>query len=242
MAGGAELLRLERPISWVSQSGFSSYVKTLATCSIRPDGSSEIFLGTTASAREPGATRRSELLDELVESHCLVPIAVDGVRGDRFVVAEELRLLEQAASELAANMPPGGVPPGVAFLAPLDPFVWDRQLLRPLFGFDYIWEVYVPEKKRRWGYYVLPVLYGDKLVGRIEPRFDRRTGTLRILGVWWEDGFDPLADDEFVGAFAGAVDAHGRFGGVARVAFPRAVRHRPLVAALRARLEVTRER
>ena len=203
-------------------------------------GSSEIFLGTTASAREPGATSRSELLAELVESGCLVPVGVDGIRGDRFIVAEELPLLERAASELATNEPPGGAPPGVAFLAPLDPFVWDRQLLRPLFGFDYIWEVYVPEKKRRWGYYVLPVLYGDRLVGRVEPRFDRRTGTLRILGLWWEDGFEPLADDAFVGAFAQAVVAHRRFGGVARVTFPRAVRHRPFVAALRARLEVSR--
>ena len=146
----------------------------------------------------------------------------------------------RAASELATNEPPGGAPPGVAFLAPLDPFVWDRQLLRPLFGFDYIWEVYVPEKKRRWGYYVLPVLYGDRLVGRVEPRFDRRTGTLRILGLWWEEGFEPLADDAFAGAFAQAVDAHRRFGGVGRVTFPRAVRDRPFVAALRARLEVSR--
>ena len=58
-------------------------------------------------------------------------------------------------------------------------------------SFDYVWEVYVPEQKRRWGYYVLPVLFGDRLVGRIEPRLDRATKTLRILGIWWEDGFSP---------------------------------------------------
>ena len=58
-----------------------------------------------------------------------------------------------------------------------------------MFDFDYIWEVYVPEHKRRWGYYVLPILFGDRLVGRIEPRLDRATRTLRILGIWWEDGF-----------------------------------------------------
>ena len=49
---------------------------------------------------------------------------------------------------------------GVAFLGPLDPFVWDRELLRSLYDFDYIWEVYVPGPKRRWGYYVLPLLFG----------------------------------------------------------------------------------
>jgi uncharacterized protein len=203
-------------------------------------GSSEIFLGTTASARKPGATTRGELLAELMDSGDLMPVAVDGLRGERFVLADEVALLDRAAAELEAGEPPSGVAPAVAFLAPLDPFVWDRQLLRPLFGFDYIWEVYVPEKKRRWGYYVLPVLYGDRLVGRVEPRFERRTGTLRVLGLWWEDGFDPLAEDAFVGAFAEAVEAHRRFGRVGRVAFPRAVRHRPFVAALRARLDVSR--
>ena len=203
-------------------------------------GSSEIFLGTTASARETGATTRGELLAELMDSGDLVPVAVDGLRGERFVLADEVPLLDRAAAELEAGEPPSGAAPAVAFLAPLDPFVWDRQLLRPLFGFDYIWEVYVPEKKRRWGYYVLPVLYGDRLVGRVEPRFERRAGTLRILGLWWEDGFDPLAEDAFVGAFAEAVEAHRRFGRVGRVALPRAVRHRPFVAALRARLDVSR--
>ena len=77
---------------------------------------------------------------------------------------------------------------GVAFLAPLDPLVWDRDLLRSLFDFDYVWEVYVPAAKRRWGYYVLPILFGDRLVGRIEPRIERASGALRILGLWWEDG------------------------------------------------------
>jgi uncharacterized protein len=202
-------------------------------------GSGEIFLGTVASARLPGEITRAELLAELVETDCLVPVAVEGLRGERFVLAEELPLLQRAASELDAGEPPGGAPAGVAFIAPLDPLVWDRQLLRPLFGFDYIWEVYVPEKKRRWGYYVLPIVYGDRLVGRIEPRYERATGTLRLLGLWWEAGFDPLADDAFVAAFAEAVEAHRRFGRSQRVAFPRAVRHRPFVAALRARLGVS---
>jgi uncharacterized protein len=203
-------------------------------------GSGEIFLGTVVSARLPGEITRAELLAELVNTDRLVPVAVEGVRGDRFVLAEEVPLLDRAASELDAGEPPGGVAPGVAFLAPLDPLVWDRQLLRPLFGFDYIWEVYVPEKKRRWGYYVLPIVYGDRLVGRIEPRYERATGTLRLLGLWWEDDFDPLADDAFVDAFAEAVEAHRRFGRSQRVAFPRAVRHRPFVAALRARLGLSR--
>ena len=72
----------------------------------------------------------------------------------------------------------------MSFLAPLDPLLWDRRLLRQLWGFDYLWEVYTPQAKRRWGYYVLPILWGDRLVGRIEPRFDRETGALEVLGAW----------------------------------------------------------
>jgi uncharacterized protein len=107
-------------------------------------------------------------------------VEVEGVRGRRFVLSEELELL-------AAPEPP----PSVAFLAPLDSFVWDGELLRALFHFDYVWEVYVPEGKRRWGYYVLPILFRDRLVGRIEPRIDRAGGVVQVLGLWREDGFSP---------------------------------------------------
>ena len=101
--------------------------------------------------------------------------------------------------------PPGGADPGVTFLAPLDPLCWDRELLRPLYGFDYVWEVYVPEARRRWGYYVLPLLFGDRLVGRIEPRIDHQTGTVTILRLWWEAGFDPRRADGFVPAMRAAL-------------------------------------
>jgi hypothetical protein len=92
--------------------------------------------------------------------------------------------------------------------------------------------VYVPKPKRRWGYYVLPLLFGDRLVGRIEPRLERATGTLRIAGLWWEDGFDPLAAPGFVGAFAGALKAHAAFADLGRIVLPRNVRHRPVVGAV----------
>ena len=93
----------------------------------------------------------------------------------------------------------------MTFLAPLDPLCWDRDLLRSLYGFDYVWEVYVPEARRRWGYYVLPLLFGDRLVGRIEPRIDRQTGTVTILRLWWEAGFDPRRADGFVPAMRAAL-------------------------------------
>lgn len=203
-------------------------------------GQAEIWYGTAPAKKPAGGApdgpTRPQLLAELVEDGELVPLAIDGIRGERFAVAGELPILEAAEREIADGMPPGGRDAGVAFLAPLDPYAWDRDFLRSLHGFDYVWEVYVPERKRRWGYYVLPILLGDRLVGRIEPRFNRKAGALRVLGLWWEDGFDPLAAPGFVDAFAGALDAHRRFGGVTRVALPRIHAHRPFVAAVRARL------
>ena len=133
---------------------------------------------------------------------------------------------------MAEGAPPGGSLPGVAFLAPLDPFVWDRGLLRSLFNFDYVWEVYVPQAKRRWGYYVLPMLFGDRLVGRVELRLERRDSALHVLGLWFEDGFDPVAEPGFVPAFAQALRAHAGFGAADRVVLPRNQRHRPVVGAV----------
>jgi hypothetical protein len=202
-------------------------------------GSSELWDGAgraTVDPAHPDRPTRTELLAEHVAAGTLVPVAVEGVRGERFVVRAELELLERAVDEVAAGVPPGGHPPGVAFLAPLDPLAWDRDLLRSLYGFDYVWEVYVPAARRRWGYYVLPLLYGDRLVGRIEPRIDRRARALQVLDLWWEDGFDPLADERFLDGLATALQAHCDFGGVARVILPRTARHRALAAALRPRL------
>ncbi len=182
------------------------------------------------------AAMRTSLREELVETGAIVPVAVEGLKAQRFVVGGEVPLLDAAEAEVAAGGPMDGA--GAVFLAPLDPLAWDRDLLLRLWGFDYRWEVYVPAAKRRWGYYVLPLLYGDRFVGRIEPRIDRRSGTLRILGLWWEDGFDPLseANPGFVDAFTGAIRAHMAFADLAKLAMPRVARHRELTAAVRARL------
>ena len=204
-------------------------------------GQSEIWLGTGPSNGRGGVAsatvadrvrRRGALVDEGV----LTPVVVEGLKGLRFVLSDELPLLHQAEREIAIGQPPDGRRPGVAFLAPLDPLVWDRQLLRPLFNFDYVWEVYVPAAKRRWGYYVLPIWFGDRFVGRIEPRIDRQAKALRVLGLWWEDGFDPLAEDGFVDGFAEALEAHRRFADARTISLPRLGRHRPFAAAVRASL------
>jgi uncharacterized protein YcaQ len=163
----------------------------------------------------PGTVTRTELRESLVGGGELVPVSVEGVRGWRYVLREEVDALQRAELEAQQGRHLDGA--SVTFLAALDPLAWDRDLLRSLFAFDYVWEVYVPRAKRRWGYYVLPLLWGDRLVGRIEPRFDRASGVVRILGIWWQDGFSPRGEPAFVEATRAALADYAAFGGLRRI-------------------------
>jgi len=76
----------------------------------------------------------------------------------------------------------------ITLLSPFDRLIHDRPRTLELFGFDYRMEIYVPKARRRYGYFVLPVLAGDRLIGRIDPEFDRATRLLRVHAVHWEPG------------------------------------------------------
>jgi len=81
------------------------------------------------------------------------------------------------------------------FLSPFDRLIHDRDRAEALFGFNYRLEMYVPKAKRQYGYYVLPILRGDRLIGRIDPVFDRKAGVLRVNSVHWEPGVKPVPLD-----------------------------------------------
>ena len=80
------------------------------------------------------------------------------------------------------------MPKRMRALSPFDPVIRDRKRLEWLFGFEYRIEIYVPEEKRRWGYYVFPLLQGDRLVGRIDMRAHRKADALEVKRLWWEPG------------------------------------------------------
>jgi len=170
---------------------------------------------------------RRRRTDELMSEGILIPVQVEGSNATRYVLGEEEPILDATASPAS--------PPSLAvtFLAPLDPMIWDRRLLRDLFGFDYIWEVYIPAAKRRWGYYVLPILFGDRLVGRIEPRLDRASPDLRILGIWFEKDFSPMEAPGFIAALRDALEAYRSFVGARLIVWPRTRSGRDVARVLR---------
>jgi uncharacterized protein len=173
-------------------------------------GGGDIFHGlgpAKPDAARPELPGRTALREELIAAGELVPVEVDGMRGKRFVLRDEVELLE------SAPLPP----PSVAFLPPFDPLVWDRALLGSLFDFEYVWELFHPPAKRRWGWYVLPIVFRDRFVGRIEPRIEREDGRVQVLNLWWEEDFSPRRTDGFVDAMRDALRAYLRFAGAERI-------------------------
>jgi uncharacterized protein len=118
-----------------------------------------------------------------------------------------VRLARNGSWEAHPEAEDGRVPARTTFLSPFDRLIHDRDRAEALFGFRYRLEMYVPKSKREYGYYVLPILRGDRLVGRIEPVFDRKTGVLRVNSVHWEPDVKPVSLDRPLRALARFVGA-----------------------------------
>lgn len=145
------------------------------------DRSGEGWLGNYISNK----TLRQRVLNGLVDEGELVLIRVENLKETFYLRKEDISILNYSTSINGSN---------VKFLAPLDNLIWDRKLTRDIFDFDYTWEVYKPIDKRKYGYYVLPVLYGDRIVARFEPELHRGNKPLVIKNWWWEDNFEVTND------------------------------------------------
>jgi uncharacterized protein YcaQ len=176
--------------------------------------------------RQVAMPEAAENLEALLAAGAVVPVRLAGEEKDplRYLLAADLPLLEETE---AGRIPDAWQPLGpdtseeAVFLAPLD-IVSARGRALPIFGFDYKWEVYKPAGARRWGYYVLPVLYGDRLAARFDAKMDRERGALVLLGFWLEAG-TPL-DEPFRQALARGFRRFAAFAGAERVEWATVVR------------------
>ncbi len=153
------------------------------------DRRSDAWLGIDMTPEQ-----RSEAFEALEKDGRIAAVRVEGLRFPLYIPADDMKILEDVIAERADTRA------RVEFLAPLDPMLWDRKLIEALWGFRYSWEIYTPPEKRKYGYYVLPVLHGERLIGRIEPKADRRTGTLEVLNLWLEP------DVRLTGRLSGMID------------------------------------
>ena len=124
---------------------------------------------------------RSAAFDALSARGEIFPVQVEGVNALLYCRERDRETLLRAMSGEALK-------PRCEAIAPLDPMMWDRKLIRALFGFDYSWEIYTPAAKRKYGYYVLPLVYGEGFAGRVEAVRDEKEGALRVKHVWLEEG------------------------------------------------------
>lgn len=131
--------------------------------------------------KEMKSKERNEAFGRLLDKGLIVEIQVEGLKYSLFMRAQEEEILKNV---LEAE----DVKPRASTIAPLDNMLWDRKLIQELFSFEYRWEVYKPAIQRKYGYYVLPILYGNNFVARFEPVLDKNSRTLIIRNWWWEPG------------------------------------------------------
>jgi uncharacterized protein len=150
------------------------------------------------------SVRTSPLVDEMIEAGELVDVAIEGTSRRYLAVPE---FLKTKAPQYDGR---------VRILGPLDPLLWDRDLVRHAFGFEYVWEVYKPAPQRKWGWYVCPLLHRDRLIGRIDARIEKNA--LVVKKIWLEDATAGRA------AIDAALERHASMCGAERVRMPRGAR------------------
>jgi uncharacterized protein len=147
------------------------YVKRrIAAVGLLWNRSGDAWLGSDLKKEE-----RSQAINRLLEKDEISEIKIGDIGEIFYLPKSELILLEDQEKHHEA-----------ALIAPLDNLIWDRKLISGIFNFEYKWEVYTPAKDRKYGYYVLPIIYNDRFVGRCEPNIDRKNKALLINNWWWE--------------------------------------------------------
>ena len=147
-----------------------------------------------------------EQIERLIENGEVSRVRVEGFSENFLILnSDQAHLSALEAGRVPKAWKPKGATTSeeVTLLAPLE-IVSARGRAKKVFDFEYVWEVYKPVHQRKWGYYTLPILYGDDLVARLDPKFDRTTNTLHILGFWLEE--DAPKDIVFIEALANGLN------------------------------------
>jgi uncharacterized protein YcaQ len=165
-----------------------------------------------ADARDPwrfgwyhmDGPERKRVVDALLKEGTIVPVKVEGSKNTYYVLEDEVPLLD---SDLPIN-------DGVLLIAPLDNLMWNRRMVKEVFGFSYTWEIYMVPEKRTYGCYCLPMLHGTRFIGRVDPRLDREAKTMVINGIFIE----PDVKDPPVAEIADALAGFSSYNSAKRIA------------------------
>ena len=126
------------------------------------------------------ADQRREAFSALEASGDILPIRVEGIKAQFYYRSEDEPLMRDVLADTVDRKP------RLEFLAPLDPLFWDKALIAALWDFRYSWEIYTPADKRKFGYYTLPILWGERFIGRMEAAADHKDRILRVKNLWFE--------------------------------------------------------
>ena len=171
----ASVLHAENPCG--DAEAFASWrvLRRIGAVALLWDKNSTAFLGIDLNAE-----RRKRILADLTEAGQVSSVMVEGIKTPFYYRSEDDALM-RAILEGQADLKPR-----MSFMAPLDPLFWDKTLILALWDYRYSWEIYTPAVKRKYGYYTLPILFGDRFTGRIEAVADRKKKILCVKGLWWE--------------------------------------------------------
>jgi uncharacterized protein YcaQ len=179
----ADRVYVDGPVASPSEYEDSWLLIALSGCGVAP----ERHLVNYLTGPKLTAPERKKVIARNLKKKRIVEVKVDGLRGPCYALPEHLDAIDEAPE-----------PTGTNLVCPFDSFLWQRKRAEELLDFKYSIEIYVPAAKRKYGYYVLPILHEGRLVGRLDPKLDRDRNTLEIRALHFEPVFEPTA--EFIAA------------------------------------------
>lgn len=178
------------------------------------------------------AAERKNIIEDLINEGTIVTLKVSGIDELYYMDVRNQHLLDSVVSSPCDSLLIDGLGKMKAsIIAPLDNLIWDRDMIKELFNFEYVWEVYKPKSQRVYGYYVLPVLYGNQFVGRFEGKHNRQTNTLEIVNWYFEDS--TTIDENYIVAMAVMLKDFRQFLGAGKVKIMSTCKNKKIVGQIK---------